>query len=111
MSVLRQRSELAPVAATAPVRAGDRGLKRLQEVHQVLHLLLREANLEALVIKIHDLLEVACYSVMEVRRACSQASQNEALSTADVAALPADQRFAGIGGVVGVAGQRPLCAD
>src|SRR5580692_1445040 len=27
----------------APVRAGDRGLKRLQEVHQVLHLLLREA--------------------------------------------------------------------
>ena len=62
------------VCAQNHLRASGRGLKRLQEVDQVLRLLPGEAYLEALVIEIHDLLQIGGYSVMEVRRPCSQPS-------------------------------------
>src|SRR5579863_2030178 len=60
---------LAVAAAGASSREWQR-LRRLQEVDQVLHRLRREAYLEALVIEIHDLLQIGCYSVMEVRCTC-----------------------------------------
>jgi hypothetical protein len=59
----------------------------LQEVDQVLHRLLREANLETVVIEIHHLLEVGCNSVVEIRGTRCQASQDETLASAYVSAL------------------------
>lgn len=51
-NVVKPEGELACCA----VRSLSGPSQRLQEVDQVLHLLLREANLEALVIKIDQLL-------------------------------------------------------
>jgi len=64
----------------------------LQEVDQVQHLLLREANLKALVVKIHYLLKVGCNSVMEVRGTRCQTSQDKTLASADITALSGVER-------------------
>ena len=71
----------------------------LQEVDQLLHLLFREVNLEALIIEIHHLLQIGRGPVMEIWRTRGQTSQNETLTSANVAALSSDQGFAGIRGV------------
>ena len=48
---------------------GPLGLQRLQEVNQILRLLLRQTDLEPVVVKINDLLKIRCNSVMKVRGA------------------------------------------
>jgi len=65
-------------------------LQRLQEVDQVLHLLAREANLEALVIKIDELLEISGNSVMEIWRARRQSPEDKTLASADITTLSGD---------------------
>lgn len=55
-------------------------LERLQEVDQVLHLLLRQTNLEALVIEVDDLLQIARDAVVEARGTRRQSSQDKALA-------------------------------
>jgi hypothetical protein len=46
----------------------------LREVDQVLHLLFREANLEALIVEIHHLLQISRGSVMEIGRTLERTS-------------------------------------
>ena len=65
-------------------------LKRLQKVDQVLHLLLGKPDLKTLTIKTHQLLKVGCNSVVKVWGTRRQTSRNEALASADIAALTAD---------------------
>ena len=48
---------------------------------------------------------------MKIRCSRGQTTQDKTFPSTDVAALSGDQRFAGIGGVVRVARERPLGAD
>ena len=89
---------------------GPLGLQRLQEVNQILRLLLRQTDLEPVVVKINDLLKIRCNSVMKVRGARGYPSQDKSLPSSNIAALTADQGFARIRRVIAGPGQRPLRA-
>jgi hypothetical protein len=57
-----------------------------------------QIHLETLIVKLEKLAQVAGCAVVKVRSVRREAAQDRAFGVADVAAQPADQSFAGIGG-------------
>jgi hypothetical protein len=66
-------------------------LQCLQEINQILHLLRRESYLKALVIEIHHLGQTCRRSVVKIRCACSETTEDGTFDAANIRALSRDQ--------------------
>jgi hypothetical protein len=75
------------------------GLQRIEECHKLHALLVGQPHLESLAVEVDELRQVCGGTIVEVRGACREASQDGTLHAIDVAALPRDECFAGIGGI------------
>ena len=60
-------------------------------------MLVGEADVETLIIKLHDICQCGGGAVVEIRRARRQAAQDRSLQLADIGAFASDQGAAGVG--------------
>jgi hypothetical protein len=70
-------------------------LERVEECDQLCLLLLRPSHVEALVVEIHELLQIRRCSIVKIG-SCGQPAQNGPLDAIQVVALSRDERLARI---------------
>jgi hypothetical protein len=75
-------------------------LQRIEEGDELFLFFGSEIHLESLVVEVHQFIEISGRSVVEVRRAGSQAAKDWTLAPIDVGAQASNERFAWVGGVI-----------
>ena len=80
--------------------------ERVQEVDEIRLILVAEADAETPVIEVDDVPQILGRTIVEIRRAGGEASEDRSLESTDVLALAADHGAAGIGYLVDLSGER-----
>jgi hypothetical protein len=82
-------------------------LERIKEIDQVLLLCLRKANTKTLVIKVHDIEQSGCRTIMEVGRPRSEPTKDRSFDLADIGTVACNHRSARVGDHKNLTRKRP----